>query len=78
MAKFERVTIDPVEWGKTLGTFSDANVFQTPAWLAFLAETQNAEPVLAALKDGNETVGYFTGLIIKKFGMKILGSPFRG
>ncbi len=78
MAKFERVTLDPAEWGRTLGTFPDANVFQSPAWLAFLAETQNAEPVLAALKEGNETLGYFTGLIIKKFGLKILGSPFRG
>jgi lipid II:glycine glycyltransferase (peptidoglycan interpeptide bridge formation enzyme) len=78
MAKFERVTLDPAGWGRTLSTFSDANVFQSPAWLAFLAETQNAEPILAVLKEGNETLGYFTGLIIKKFGLKILGSPFRG
>jgi len=26
----------------------------------------------------NRTVGYFTGLIVKKFGFKILGSPFPG
>jgi lipid II:glycine glycyltransferase (peptidoglycan interpeptide bridge formation enzyme) len=30
------------------------------------------------LKEGNETLGYFTGLIFRKFGLKILGSPFRG
>ena len=78
MARFERINLDPVEWGKTLGGFSDQIVFQTPAWLAFLAESQNAEPVLAALREGNETLGYFTGCVVKKFGLKILGSPFRG
>jgi hypothetical protein len=78
MAKFERVSLDSLDWGKTLSTFPDAIVYQSPAWLAFLAETQKAEPVLAALKDGNDTLGYFTGLIAKKFGLKILGSPFRG
>lgn len=78
MARFERVSMDPIEWGKTLGTFPDAIVFQTPEWLSFIAETQEAELVLAALKEGNETLGYYTGLIIRKFGLKILGSPFRG
>jgi Acetyltransferase (GNAT) domain len=78
MAKFERVSPGSLDWGKTLGAFPDANVFQSPAWLAFLAETQKAEPVHAALRDGGDTLGYFTGLIVKKFGVKILGSPFRG
>ena len=61
-----------------MSTYPDANVFQTPEWVSFVAETQKAEPVLAVLKEGNETLGYFTGLIIRKFGLKILGSPFRG
>ncbi len=78
MATFVRVSLNPVEWGKILSTYPDANVFQTPEWVSFVAETQKAEPVLAILKEGNETLGYFTGLIIRKFGMKILGSPFRG
>jgi len=78
MATFERVSLNPVEWGKTLSTYADANVFQTPEWVSFVAETQKAEPVLAVLKEGDETLGHFTGLIIRKFGLKILGSPFRG
>jgi hypothetical protein len=53
-------------------------IFQTPAWLSFLSESQHGEPVLAALKDGQETIGYFTGLIIQRFGFRILGSPFPG
>jgi predicted RNA methylase len=78
MARFERLSMDSIDWGKALGTFPDRIVFQTPAWLSFLAETQKAEPVLAALKEGNDTLGYFTGLIVQQFGLKILGSPFQG
>lgn len=77
MARFERLRLDSIDWEKTLNTFPDRIVYQTPAWLAFLAETQKGEPVVAALKEGEETLGYFTGLIVKKFGLRILGSPFR-
>jgi|SRR5436309_7877357 len=78
MARFERVELDARGWYETLSTFEDRIVFQTPAWMSFVAETQDAEPVLAALREGSEVLGYFTGLIVRRFGLKILGSPFRG
>lgn len=78
MARFERISMDPVEWEKTLRAFSDRVVFQSPAWLSFLAETQKAEPVLAVLKEGDHILGYFTGLITQRFGLRVLGSPLRG
>jgi hypothetical protein len=78
MARFERIQLAAAAWEEAWSSFPDRIVFQSPAWIAFLAETLRAEPVLAALKEGNETLGYFTGLIVRKFGMKILGSPFRG
>jgi hypothetical protein len=78
MARFERIPLQPAEWGKALAEFPDRIVFQTPEWLAFLAETQGVEPVLAALKEGNEILGYYTGVIMKKFGLRILGSPIPG
>jgi hypothetical protein len=53
-------------------------IYQAPAWLNYLAETQDGEPVIAALKEGQKTIGHFTGLIIRKFGIRILGSPFPG
>ena len=53
-------------------------MFQTHAWLQFIAEAQNAQPVLAELRDKSEVLGYFTGLTISKFGMKVLGSSFPG
>src|SRR5262249_20212907 len=30
------------------------------------------------LRDGSSTMGYFTGLLVHKFGIRILGSPFPG
>ena len=61
-----------------LDAFDDRIIFQTWPWINFIARTQNAEPIIAALREDNETLGYFTGLIVKKFGLKILGSPFPG
>lgn len=78
MARFERVHLKPEEWHKVLETFDDRIVFQTPAWLAFLAETQGAEPVLAELKDGQQSLGYLSGMVLKKMGLRIFGSPFPG
>lgn len=53
-------------------------VFQTRAWLEFLRETQGAEPVVAALRRDGQTVGRFTGATVRRFGIRILGSPFPG
>ena len=61
-----------------LGQFTDHTIFQTIEWLNFVSHTQNAELVVAAVKDGNRHVGRFSGLIIKKCGLRILGSPFPG
>lgn len=77
MARFERITFNPATWDETLAPFPDRIVFQSAAWLSFVAETQRGEVVVAALREGNEVLGYFSGVIVRKFGLKILGSPFR-
>jgi len=61
-----------------LDRFKDRTLFQILPWLKFVATTQRAEPVVAAIKENGCTIGYFTGLVIHKFGLKILGSPFKG
>jgi Acetyltransferase (GNAT) domain len=58
--------------------YPDRVIFQTAPWLRFLAETQRAGVVLAAVRDGGATVGHFTGLITRRLGLKILGSPLPG
>jgi hypothetical protein len=75
--KFYLIDIKSAEWNR-LDQFADRTVFQTREWLGFVAESQNAQPVLAELREKNEVLGYFTGLSISKFGMKILGSSFPG
>lgn len=47
-------------------------------WLEFVADTQQATPVAAELRDGATVLGYFTGLVFARLGVRILGSPFPG
>lgn len=78
MLRFEPFDGTLEQWDAVLDTCPDREVFQTAAWLRFVAESQNGQIVLAVLKDGNDVAGYFAGLIVKKFGLSILGSPFIG
>jgi Acetyltransferase (GNAT) domain len=68
---------EAVDWGR-LDAFADRTVFQTQEWLNFLRETQRARVVVCELVDGSERVGYFTGLVFSRFGIRILGSSFPG
>jgi hypothetical protein len=77
MISIERLNVNQVPW-EILDRFADRTIFQTLPWLNFVAKTQTAEPVVAAVKKDNCTLGYFTGLIVGKSGLKILGSPFKG
>ena len=71
--------LDParIDWNE-LHSYADRNVFQTREWLAFVERTQGAKPVIAALCQEGERVGFFTGLLMRRYGVRILGSPFRG
>jgi CelD/BcsL family acetyltransferase involved in cellulose biosynthesis len=75
--KLELIEPDRVPWER-LDQFEDRLVYQTREWLDFIARTQGAKPVVAALNDGGATVGYFTGLVSRRFGLRILGSPMPG
>jgi hypothetical protein len=75
--RLERLDPNHRDW-QLMDGFADRVVFQTEAWLSFLERTQRATLVLAAVKDGSSIVGFFTGLVIRRFGVPILGSPFAG
>jgi CelD/BcsL family acetyltransferase involved in cellulose biosynthesis len=74
----QRIPYDAAAWDAILATRTDALVFHTPGWLAFLSDTQGAEPVLAAVRADGRTVGHFVGAIVQRFSIRILGSPLRG
>ncbi len=77
MPKFERLAWSSVDWAE-LDSYPDRTVYQTRAWLNFVAHTQQAEPVVAVLREGANKLGFFSGLIVRKYGLRILGSPFKG
>ena len=59
-------------------SFKNKSVFTTFPWLEFVKEDSKGDPVIVRISDDRGLVGYFTGLIVKKAGVKILGSPFNG
>jgi CelD/BcsL family acetyltransferase involved in cellulose biosynthesis len=74
---FRRLDPDRCDWA-AMDAFGDRVVFQTREWLTFLERTQRGEPVVAAVDVDGEAVGYFTGLVVRRGGLPILGSPFPG
>ncbi|MGK5677682.1 GNAT family N-acetyltransferase [Actinoplanes sp. URMC 104] len=77
MLRLHRVTPAADVWAELAG-HDDRLIFHTEPWVRFVAEAQRAEPVLARVADGATTVGHFTGLVTRRFGLRILGSPMAG
>ena len=78
MLTFEPFAGSLDDWGRVLAELPGREIFQSPAWFRYLAEAHRGEPVVLALKNDVEIAGYFAGLMIRKAGLKILGSPFPG
>ena len=76
-ARFELTPWETVDW-TGFSSYPTAGPFQSRAWIEFLAEMQQAEPIAATLVDGGQEVGRFTGLVVNKLGLKVLGSPLPG
>lgn len=76
-----RISVEPVageELWSELGRSRDRSVFCTPGWLSFLEASQGAQPVhLRVLADG-QPIGGFTGAIVRRGPVRMLGSPLPG
>jgi CelD/BcsL family acetyltransferase involved in cellulose biosynthesis len=77
MLRLHRAEPTPALWADRAG-YDDRLIFHTEPWLRFVAETQRAEPVLATVTDDGRPVGHFTGLLTRRYGLRILGSPMAG
>lgn len=75
--KFTRINEQSVDWA-LMDSLPDRTVFQTREWLNFVKKSQGAIPVIASVAQDGTVVAYFTGLMLKKAGFRILGSPFPG
>lgn len=58
--------------------FEDKLIYQTLPWINFLIETQRVEAIIVRILLNGSYIGYYTGFLFSKFGIKIIGSPFRG
>jgi hypothetical protein len=74
---FERIAWENVDW-TAIAAMPHCTLFQTRAWLEFLADSKGGEPVVAVLRDGTRDLGYFTGMLVQKMRMRVLGSPLPG
>jgi hypothetical protein len=77
MLQFRRLEPPEIPW-QQLDAFGDRVVFQTREWLNFVGECQNAKPVVAEIREGKILAGYFSGLVVRKLGLAMLGSSFPG
>lgn len=76
--RLRQLPYDPVAWRDTVQSYADAEVFQSPEWLAYLQRYRDVEPVAAELLDGGAVVGHFVGAISRHLGLRVLGSPRSG
>ena len=77
MLRFHRVApYGPSEGGAA--AWPDRLVYHSEEWIRFVAETQDATPVRAELREGGVVLGYAVGLVVSRFGIRIFGSPFAG
>ncbi len=77
MYSFEIVDIADINIDE-FNSFEAKSPLTTIQWLNFLAEDNDAKPVVVKIMKGTENVGYFSGLVTTRFGIKIFGSPLKG
>jgi len=76
MFEFERVDIDTVS--KEADFYEDRLIFHTKEWIELINNTHNVEPIFLKIFADGKHIGFFTGFLFSKFGIRIVGSPFRG
>lgn len=77
MYSFIRVALEEIDKSEYYN-FEDKLIYQTIPWIEFLTETQKIEPLILRICKDEKFIGYYTGFLFSKFGIKMLGSPFRG
>lgn len=75
--KFVALDIAEVCW-QELDDYADRMFSQRRDWLEFAADLCAGKIIIAKLMDGSELRGYFSGILFRRFGVPILGSPFKG
>lgn len=78
MFYFEKLTLEKIDEFE-FNSIATKSVFTTIPWIKYILEdNSNASPIVLRITDDNDFVGYFSSVFVKKFGFRIIGSPFRG
>jgi len=71
------INLEACDWA-AIGRRFPLQFTHTDAWLSFAREVSGGEAIVAEVHDRSEVCGYFFGVLFKRMGIKILGSPFPG
>ena len=77
MLEFHRVPFDQVDW-ELLDSYPDRVLTQRRGWLEFVSAITGGEIVVAQIEQDGQTAGFYSGILFRRCGVPILGSPFRG
>ena len=77
MYEFERVDFNNIDSNK-YNSFADKSIFTTKEWIRFIEDDSDAEPIIIKILQDKGFIGYFSALAVRKFGIKIIASPFNG
>lgn len=74
---FKQIKIENIDVYK-FNNFENKSIFTTIEWIKFIQEDSNAKPIILEIYQGDVFIGYFSALVVNKFGIKIVASPFSG
>jgi Acetyltransferase (GNAT) domain len=75
--KFEEIQ-SPSAFDAELKNLSEGSVFVSEAWLDFTAKASSGRFIGLRIRDGAGKTGLFAGVLFRRLGLKIIGSPFPG
>jgi CelD/BcsL family acetyltransferase involved in cellulose biosynthesis len=76
--RLRRVAWDAARWESIVSGHAEAEPFHGAAWIGYLQEAFGVEPVVAEVIQDGIVVGHALGGIVRRLGIRILGSPLRG
>src|SRR5918996_1785449 len=74
---FHRLPLGEVDW-QVLDGFGDRLLMQRRGWLEYVRANTGGEIVIAQIEQDGQTAGFYSGILFRRCGVPILGSPFRG
>jgi len=74
---FEKISLNKLDTNEYY-SFPGKKLFTTMEWIDFVVEDSKVKPCIIRINRDHYLCGYFTGMSFRKFGVKIIASPFKG